>query len=40
MLVIANKVDSLLEEEKENLMEFFNRALSNYIVQGQRWCKR
>lgn len=40
MLVIANKVDSLLEEEKENLMAFFNRSLSNYIVQGQRWCKR
>lgn len=32
MLVVANKVDLLLAEEKEALMSYFNRALSLYIV--------
>ena len=32
MLVVANKVDLLLDEEKEGLMSYFNRALSLYIV--------
>ena len=32
VLVVANKVDLLLAEEKEGLMSYFNRALSLYIV--------